>query len=39
MKAAVIGGGSWGSAFARYLGPIGLPTRLWIREPDISGRP
>jgi glycerol-3-phosphate dehydrogenase (NAD(P)+) len=35
MKTAVVGGGSWGSAFARYLGSIGHPTRLWIREPDI----
>lgn len=35
MKASVIGGGSWGSAFARYLGTIGMPTRLWIREPDV----
>lgn len=35
MNAAVIGGGSWGSAFARYLGTIGVPTRLWIREEDI----
>jgi len=35
MNAAVIGAGSWGSAFARYLGSIGLPTRLWIREEDI----
>lgn len=35
MKASVIGGGSWGSAFARYLGSIGLPTLLWIREEDI----
>ncbi|MCK7479964.1 MAG: glycerol-3-phosphate acyltransferase [Candidatus Moduliflexus flocculans] len=35
VKAAVIGGGSWGSAFARYLGSLGIPTRLWIREPDI----
>jgi glycerol-3-phosphate dehydrogenase (NAD(P)+) len=35
MKTAVIGGGSWGSSFARYLGTIGLPTRLWIREDDI----
>jgi glycerol-3-phosphate dehydrogenase (NAD(P)+) len=35
MKAAVIGGGSWGSAFARYLGTIGVPTRLWIREEDV----
>jgi glycerol-3-phosphate dehydrogenase (NAD(P)+) len=35
VKTAVIGGGSWGSAFARYLGTLGLPTRLWIREDDI----
>jgi glycerol-3-phosphate dehydrogenase (NAD(P)+) len=35
VKAAVVGGGSWGSAFARYLGSLGHPTRLWIREPDI----
>jgi glycerol-3-phosphate dehydrogenase (NAD(P)+) len=35
MNAAVIGGGSWGSAFARYLGTIGIPTRLWIREEEI----
>jgi glycerol-3-phosphate dehydrogenase (NAD(P)+) len=35
MNTAVVGGGSWGSAFARYLGSIGLPTRLWIREEDI----
>ncbi|HPW18174.1 MAG TPA: NAD(P)H-dependent glycerol-3-phosphate dehydrogenase [Candidatus Aminicenantes bacterium] len=35
MKAAVVGGGSWGSAVARYLGSLGLPTRLWIREDDI----
>jgi len=35
MNAAVLGGGSWGSAFARYLGTIGLPTRLWIREEDV----
>jgi glycerol-3-phosphate dehydrogenase (NAD(P)+) len=35
MRAAVIGGGSWGSAFARYLGQTKIPTSLWIREPDI----
>jgi len=35
MRAAVIGGGSWGSAFALHLGRLGVPTRLWIREPDI----
>ena len=35
MNTSVIGGGSWGSAFARYLGSIGLPTMLWVREEDI----
>ena len=35
MKASVIGGGSWGSAFALHLGRSGITTRLWIREPDI----
>lgn len=35
MKAAVIGGGSWGSAFARYLGQLKVQTALWIREEDI----
>jgi len=28
----VVGGGSWGSAFALYLGRLGFPTRLWIRR-------
>lgn len=31
----VVGGGSWGSAFAYHLAKIGLPVRLWIREPEI----
>jgi glycerol-3-phosphate dehydrogenase (NAD(P)+) len=35
MNTSVIGAGSWGSAFARYLGSIGLPTLLWIREENI----
>jgi glycerol-3-phosphate dehydrogenase (NAD(P)+) len=35
MKACVIGGGSWGSAFALHLGRKGLKTRLWIREEDL----
>jgi len=35
MKASVIGGGSWGSAFALYLGRQKIKTKLWIREPDI----
>ncbi|MBS3818110.1 NAD(P)-dependent glycerol-3-phosphate dehydrogenase [bacterium] len=35
MKASVIGGGSWGSAFALHLGSLNIPTKLWIREKDI----
>jgi len=35
MKTSVIGGGSWGSAFALYLGKQGIRTKLWIREEDI----
>lgn len=35
MKSAVIGGGSWGSAFAVHLGRKNIPTRLWIREKDV----
>ncbi|MBM3311154.1 MAG: NAD(P)-dependent glycerol-3-phosphate dehydrogenase [Candidatus Aminicenantes bacterium] len=35
MNASVIGGGSWGTAFALYLGRLGHETRLWIREPDV----
>jgi glycerol-3-phosphate dehydrogenase (NAD(P)+) len=35
MKACVIGGGSWGSAFSIYLGTLEVETRLWIREKDV----
>jgi glycerol-3-phosphate dehydrogenase (NAD(P)+) len=35
MKASVIGGGSWGSAFALHLGRMNIKTKLWIRENDI----
>ena len=35
MKAAVIGAGSWGSAFARYLGRHKIPVHLWVREEEI----
>lgn len=35
MRACVIGGGSWGSAFALHLGRKNIDTRLWIREKDI----
>jgi glycerol-3-phosphate dehydrogenase (NAD(P)+) len=35
IDAAVIGGGSWGSAFALHLGRLRLKTQLWVREKEI----
>lgn len=35
MKAGVIGGGTWGSAFALHLGQKNIVTRLWIREKEV----
>ncbi len=35
MEAGVIGGGSWGSAFALHLGRLRVKTRLWVREGEI----
>ncbi|HEK85116.1 MAG: NAD(P)H-dependent glycerol-3-phosphate dehydrogenase [Candidatus Saccharicenans sp.] len=35
VRMTVVGAGSWGSAFAYYLGRLGFPTRLWVREEDI----
>jgi len=35
MEAGVIGGGSWGTAFALHLSRLGLKTILWVREPEI----
>jgi glycerol-3-phosphate dehydrogenase (NAD(P)+) len=35
MDAAVIGGGSWGSAFALHLGRLQRKTLLWVREPEV----
>jgi glycerol-3-phosphate dehydrogenase (NAD(P)+) len=35
MNATVVGGGSWGSAFALHLGRNGIRTKLWIREAEI----
>jgi glycerol-3-phosphate dehydrogenase (NAD(P)+) len=31
---AVLGAGSWGTALAIHLGRVGLPVRLWVRDPD-----
>ncbi len=35
MKAAVIGGGSWGTAFSLYLARQNIKTNLWVREKEI----
>jgi glycerol-3-phosphate dehydrogenase (NAD(P)+) len=35
MDAAIIGGGTWGSAFAIHVGRLHLKTRLWVRESEI----
>jgi len=35
VNMSVIGAGSWGSAFAYYLGKLGFPTRLWVREEEV----
>jgi len=35
MNFSVIGGGSWGSAFARYLGTTGKNVTLWVREKEV----
>lgn len=35
MNVSIIGGGSWGSAFALHLGRKNIPTKLWIREKDV----
>jgi glycerol-3-phosphate dehydrogenase (NAD(P)+) len=35
MSLAVIGAGSWGTAFSILLARSGHAVRLWVREPDI----
>jgi glycerol-3-phosphate dehydrogenase (NAD(P)+) len=35
MRAGIIGGGGWGSAFAIHLGRLGIRTRLWVREEEV----
>jgi len=35
MKACVMGGGTWGSAFALHLGSKNIQTNLWILEKDV----
>ena len=35
MRAAVVGAGSWGTAFAAHLAKRGLEVCLWAREPEV----
>lgn len=35
MKATVIGGGSWGTAFSLHLSRLKIKTHLWVREKEI----
>ena len=36
MRAAVLGGGSWGTALACHLTRCGHQVKLWVREPEIA---
>jgi glycerol-3-phosphate dehydrogenase (NAD(P)+) len=36
MKAAVLGAGSWGTAFAKVLGDAGTDVLLWARRPGVA---
>ncbi|MBV1848684.1 NAD(P)H-dependent glycerol-3-phosphate dehydrogenase [Catellatospora tritici] len=36
MKVAVLGAGSWGTAFAKILGDAGNDVMLWARRPEIA---
>lgn len=36
MKAAVLGGGSWGTTFAQVLCDAGTPVTLYCREPGLA---
>jgi glycerol-3-phosphate dehydrogenase (NAD(P)+) len=36
MRAAVLGAGSWGTAFAKVLGDAGTDVMLWARRPSVA---
>lgn len=36
MKTAVLGAGSWGTAFAKILGDAGNDVVLWARRPEVA---
>jgi glycerol-3-phosphate dehydrogenase (NAD(P)+) len=38
VKAAVLGGGSWGTTFAQVLCDAGTPVVLWCRRPEVAGQ-
>ncbi|GAA2662864.1 MULTISPECIES: NAD(P)H-dependent glycerol-3-phosphate dehydrogenase [Actinosynnema] len=35
-RVAVLGAGSWGTAFAKVLADSGTPTALWARRPEVA---
>ena len=35
-RAAVIGSGAWGTAFASLLAETGIPTTVWARRPQVA---
>lgn len=35
-RAAVLGAGSWGTAFAKVLADAGTPVMLWARRPEVA---
>ncbi|THB66133.1 MAG: glycerol-3-phosphate dehydrogenase, partial [Desulfovibrio sp.] len=37
MNIAVLGGGAWGTTLANLLAAKGLPTSLWVNEPELAG--
>ncbi len=36
MRTTVLGGGAWGTALASHCARVGLPVRMWIREPEVA---
>jgi glycerol-3-phosphate dehydrogenase (NAD(P)+) len=36
LRAAVLGAGSWGTAFAKVLADAGVPVTMWARRPAIA---
>jgi glycerol-3-phosphate dehydrogenase (NAD(P)+) len=36
VRTAILGGGAWGTALGAHCVRTGLPTRIWIREPEVT---